>query len=227
MTENGRTPEGPAGTDLDATVARLLDRHGVTFAEQAGLDLAADGPEPLFGLLTLCLLQAKPIGASVAVAAAKDLIAHGWTSPERMLAAGRPARIRSFARTGYRRYDESTVRRLDEVSRLLLAEFGGDVRTLRPSHDDDAAGATSELSARLQRFPGVGPACAAMFIREVQAVWPELRPFLDPKALQGAVKLGLPGDAERLAALAPAGEEARFAAALVRVALSRAADPLA
>ena len=41
-----------------------------TFAEDAGIQLA-DEPAPLFQLLVLCMLQAKPIRATVAVDAAR------------------------------------------------------------------------------------------------------------------------------------------------------------
>jgi hypothetical protein len=53
----------------------------------------------------------------------------------------------------------------------------------------------------------------------VQAVWPELRPYLDRKTLDGARRLGLPADPGRLAKLVQPQQLATFAAALVRVAL--------
>ena len=45
-----------------------------TFAEDAGIRLA-DEPAPLFQLLVLCMLQAKPIRATVAVDAATACLA--------------------------------------------------------------------------------------------------------------------------------------------------------
>lgn len=196
-----------------------------TFAEEAGIALD-DAPEPLFQLLTLCMLQAKPIRASVAVAAARELFAAGLTTPAAVSDAPRSTMIGLFGRAGYARYDESTTTRLKAMSAKLLSDYGGDLRELRP-------GAPKSLEV----FDGVGPACATMFAREVQGVWPELAPVFDKKALEGAAKLGLPQDPEALAALAadpssdwPAalGTEPstdslsdlpRFAAHLVRVAL--------
>jgi hypothetical protein len=53
-----------------------------------------------------------------------------------------------------------------------------------------------------------------------QAIWPELQPYLDRKALDGADKIGLPADPDRLAKLA--GDDlARLAAGLVRVGLDK------
>lgn len=193
-----------------------------TFAEDAGIRLRNE-PEPLYQLLVLCMLQAKPIRATVAVGAARGLFDAGLTTPAALLAAPRERLIRIFGAAGYARYDESSATRLRAMSQLLIDEHSADLRTLRDT-----------APKSLQAFDGVGPACATMFAREAQGVWPELAPVFDKKALQGAAKLGLPQDPEELAALVseapgspsstdiPAGalvDLATFAAYLVKVAL--------
>ena len=193
-----------------------------TFAKDAGIQLA-DEPAPLFQLLVLCMLQAKPIRATVAVDAARGLFAAGLTTPEKLAAAPRSQLIRIFGAAGYARYDESSATRLRSMSQLLIDEHSADLRTLR-----------NTAPTSLQVFDGVGPACATMFAREAQGVWPELAPVFDKKALQGAEKLGLSQDPEELAALVagstepPAATELpadalvdlpTFAAYLVKVAL--------
>jgi hypothetical protein len=55
----------------------------------------------------------------------------------------------------------------------------------------------------LTAFPRLGPTGANIFCREAQLVWPELRPALDRKVLDGARRLGLPTTAKELAALSP------------------------
>ena len=193
-----------------------------TFAKDAGIQLA-DEPAPLFQLLVLCMLQAKPIRATVAVDAARGLFEAGLTTPEKFAAAPRSQLIRIFGAAGYARYDESSATRLRSMSQLLIDEHSADLRTLR-----------NTAPKSLQVFDGVGPACATMFAREAQGVWPELAPVFDKKALQGAEKLGLSQDPEELAALVagstepPAATELpadalvdlpTFAAYLVKVAL--------
>ena len=193
-----------------------------TFAEDAGIRLRNE-PEPLYQLLVLCMLQAKPIRATVAVGAARGLFDAGLTTPAALLAAPRERLIRIFGAAGYARYDESSATRLRAMSQLLIDEHSADIRTLRDT-----------APKSLQAFDGVGPACATMFAREAQGVWPELAPVFDKKALQGAAKLGLPQDPEELAALVseapgspsstdiPAGalvDLPTFAAYLVKVAL--------
>lgn len=173
-----------------------------TFAEDAGIRLT-DEPAPLFQLLVLCMLQAKPIRATVAVDAARGLFAAGLTTPEKLAAAPRAQLIRIFGAAGYARYDESSATRLRSMSQLLIDEHSADLRTLRDT-----------APTSLQVFDGVGPACATMFAREAQGVWPELAPVFDKKALQGAEKLGLPQDPEELAALVSGSTEPPAAAEL-------------
>ncbi len=45
---------------------------------------------------------------------------------------------------------------------------------------------------------GLGKTGVDMFIRRVQALWPEAYPFADQRTLSAAEKLGLPGSAEEL-----------------------------
>jgi len=52
-------------------------------------------------------------------------------------------------------------------------------------------------------------------------VWPELRPYIDDKAAQGAEKIGLPKDRGRLAKLVSGDDLAAFTAGMVRVSLNK------
>lgn len=203
------------------TVRALLDRHGQTFAEQAGIRLT-DEPSPLYRLLVLSTLLSTRISADIAVHAARELSAAGWRTPQRMLAATWQQRVDALGRGRYRRYDESTATRLGDGAGLLLDRWDGDLRRL---HED--AGNVDGVLKRLQEFPGIGPTGAAIFTREVQGVWPSAAPFFDRRALAGAERAGVPTAPEALSALVPATDLPRLAAALVRVALGRTdGDPL-
>lgn len=67
-------------------VAALLDRHGQTYARQAGFTVQ-DTPSLLYRLLCLATLLSARIRADVAVAAARALAEHGWTTPKKLAAA--------------------------------------------------------------------------------------------------------------------------------------------
>ncbi|KOT97589.1 endonuclease [Streptomyces sp. NRRL F-4711] len=200
--------------DQRRTVRELVDAHGQTYAEEAGVRLK-DTPQPLYRLLVLAHLLSARISASIAVAAARALSEAGLRDPRRMAGAGWQERVDALGRGGYRRYDERTATQLGEAADLLTERWGGDLRRLR----DEADGDVSEVRRLLQEFPGVGPTGADIFLREAQRVWPQAAPYLDRKALQGAERLGLPGDPDRLLALAGETEPAVLAAALVRAAV--------
>lgn len=195
-------------------IRQLLAEHGTTYAESAGIRLR-DKPAPLFQLLVLATLSATRIRADAAVAATRELFAAGFDTPERMRDARWQERVGALGRGGYRRYDESTATTLGESAEQLLTRHGGDLRELRPSDHADVA----SLEHALTQFPRLGPTGAAIFCREVQVVWPSVRPYFDRKALTSARAHGLPGDPDELATLAPRGRVAQLAAALVRSAV--------
>lgn len=77
------------------------------------------------------------------------------------------------------------------------------------------------MSQRLQDFPGIGPTGAAIFLREVQAVWPGVSPYFDKKTIEGAKRVDLPTDVDELAGLVGIADRPRLAAGLVRIALDK------
>ncbi|MGY5628271.1 endonuclease [Streptomyces sp. UC1A3] len=199
------------GRDQERVVRELVDAHGRTYAEEAGIALK-DTPQPLYRLLVLAHLLSARIRGSVAVATARALQDAGLSDPRRMADADRQERVDALGRGGYRRYDERTATQLGEAAELLNERWGGDLRRLR----EEAEGEVGEVRRLLQEFPGIGPTGADIFLREVQRVWPDVAPWLDRKALQGAERLGLPKDPDRLVRLADRTDPAVLAAALVR-----------
>ena len=206
----------------EEVVRRVLDQHGrTTFAEEAGIVLTGE-PAPLFQLLVLAQLLSARIGTEIAIAAAREVNAAGWITAQRLRDAARPRVVAALGRAGYRRYDERTATQLREMGALVLDRYGGDLRRLGEEADGEV-----EAAARLvQEVKGIGPTGAAVFLREVQAVWPWVRPYLDDRARSGARRIGLPDD-DRLAELVEPDDLARFAAGLVRVSRVPAGrDPL-
>ncbi|MFI2424535.1 endonuclease [Streptomyces sp. NPDC018955] len=202
-----------AGRD-ERVVRALVGAYGRTYAEEAGIGLK-DTPQPLYRLLVLAHLLSARIKGSIAVASARALHEAGLRDPRRMARADWQERVDALGRGGYRRYDERTATQLGDGAELLIERWSGDLRGLRAEADGDIG----ELRSLLREFPGMGPVGADIFLREVQRVWPEAAPLLDAKALDGARRLGLPQDPDRLLALAGRIEPAVLAAALVRAAV--------
>lgn len=195
------------------TVRRLLKEYGRTYAEDAGIRLR-DTPAPHYQLLVLSTLLSARISAGIAVAAARELFAAGYRTPRAMRDATWQQRVDALGRGHYRRYDERTATMLGRGAELILDRWRGDLRNIRAADVD-------EVCERLREIPGIGPTGAAIFCREVQDVWTELRPYVDSKAARGAERLGLPTGPDRLAAYAEGGKVAPLVAACVRAALSK------
>jgi endonuclease III len=209
-----------AGTD-DAVTGALLDQFGQTYAQEAGIRLA-DKPSPLYELLVLATLLSARISADIAVAAARELFAAGYRTPRAMQQASWQDRVDALGRGRYKRYDERTATMLGDGADLVVDRWHGDLRRLR----DEADGEPGAVGRLLQDFPGIGPAGVAIFLREVQGVWPSVAPYVDDRVRRGARELGLPESPDALAKRAGSAERlARLAAALVRVTLTKnAAD---
>ncbi|MCV7075429.1 endonuclease [Mycobacterium szulgai] len=194
-------------------VGRLLDIAGTTYSAEAGIRLK-DTPMPLFQLLVLCMLASKPIDAAIATRAARELFQAGLRTPKAVLESDRRTTIDAFGRAHYVRYDESSATRLTDIAASVRDEFGADLREVARRSDGDSA----QAARILKKFKGIGDTGADIFLREVQDVWPWVRPHFDDRALAAAKKLGLPTDPVKLSALAPR-TNARLAAALVRASL--------
>ncbi|WP_319434259.1 endonuclease [Mycobacterium sp. RTGN5] len=194
-------------------VRRLRKHAGTTYAAEAGITLR-DAPMPLFQLLVLCMLASKPIDAGIAMQAAKELFGAGLRTPNSVLTADRPTILEAFGRARYVRYDESSATRLTELANRVDKDYRGDLRMLARIGKPDVRAA----KVLLKQFTGIGETGADIFLREVQDVWPWVRPHFDKRALDTAGELGLPHDPDGLAALTGRAI-APLAAALVRVSL--------
>ena len=203
-------------TDHDATVAALLDRAGTTYAAEAGITLK-DTPALLYRVLVLGTLLSTRVQSSLAVAAARELVGSDMGTPEKMRDATWQQRVDALGRAHFSRVDEQSATALGEGARQLLDDYGGDLRKLREGADGDPDRIRNLLTA----FPRLGPTGASIVARELQAVWPELRPSLDGKALDGAKRVGLPAEPDELAKLVDGDRLAEFAAALTRVGLDK------
>jgi len=203
--------------DSDTIIDRLLDRHGRTYCDELGIDIAKNTPILLFRWLVASILYSARINADNATRTASALTDAGMTTADKMAAASWQDRVDVLSTSGYKRFDESYSRNLGDMAETLRDDYGGDLRELRAAADQDPR----EMRKRLKAFKGLGEVGIDIFFREVQLAWPELRPFADKKALKAAKKLGLPTTAEGLAEKAGEEDFPRLVAALVRTELAK------
>jgi endonuclease III len=171
----------------------LVERHGQTYAAEAGISMR-NTPAPLFRLLVLSLLLSARISAGIAVAAGRALADAGWTTPKKLAGSTWAERAKTLNQAGYARYDERTSTMLGAANELLLDRYHGDLRELR----DEAQRDPSRERRELQQFAGIGAVGAEIFTREAQAVWDEMYPFAGDRALGCASRLGLGDDVAAL-----------------------------
>ncbi len=156
----------------------LLDGYGWTWSTEAGFAVA-NTPSRLFRLLCLSLLLSARISSQLSVRGAKALSDQGWTTPAKMLASTWARRARVLNDAGYARFDERTASMLEDVSRLSVDRWKGDLRNLRREADEQP----EDERRLLKECEGIGDVGADIFFREVQGIWPEVSPFLDQRAL--------------------------------------------
>ncbi|MES1929003.1 hypothetical protein SADO_07102 [Salinisphaera dokdonensis CL-ES53] len=197
-------------------VAALLETHGRTFAAELGARVARNTPSPLFRLLCLAMLTGAPVQADIAMRGARALADAGWTTPHKLANSRWSQRVAALNEAGYARVDERTATQLEVLNERLLDEYGGDLRRLRAAANGEASLALEQLRG----FKGIGEVGASIFLREVQAAWPEFYPFIDKATAKAAGRLGLPTGAGDLARLVDAQIFPRLVAAIVRTQLA-------
>jgi len=200
-------------------VKTILNKHGETYAQQAGIRLR-DAPAPLFQLLCESLLLSARISADKAVEATAALKEADLTTPKKMAEATWQQRVDAITDRGYKRFDEKGSTQLGQTADLVLKRYYGDLRQLRAEAHHDV-----EREKRLLRqFKGVGPVGAEIFLREVQGLWGEVYPFADPKVTNAAKRLELPSDPRQLARYVHRSDFPRLVAGIIRVDLANQHD---
>ncbi|MFC0505885.1 hypothetical protein [Micromonospora costi] len=200
-------------------LVRRLAGSGRGFAEQYGFQVT-NNPSSLFQLLYLSLLLARRGDFRRAVDSAQALRDAGWDSAARLARSLHESRVRVLREAGQRGDVDALANTLGDLARTVVDRYRGDLRRLR---------AKAHYDARLERelladLPGVDGQVVELFLREAQALWREVAPVADRRALAAARRLGLGRSAGDLAGLAGGGESERLAwlvGALARVDLEK------
>ena len=181
--------------------ADLLARLGGRFAAGLGIDVKS-GPGERQKWFLAAILYGARISGALAARTYRVFAARGVYAPEAVLAQGWDHLVVLLDEGGYTRYDYKTATKLLQVMASLKEGYQGDLERLH-----EAAADYEDLEARLRALaPGLGPATANIFLRELRGIWVKATPPLSPLAHPAAEVLGLlpPGlsDREALKALA-------------------------
>ncbi|WP_089006904.1 hypothetical protein [Micromonospora viridifaciens] len=200
-------------------LVRRLAGDGRGFAERYGFRVT-NNPSHLFQVLYLSVLLARRGDFRKAVDTALALRENGWDSAARMARSLHADRVRVLREAGQRGDVEALADTLGDLARAVVDRYRGDLRRLRTAAHQDPARERQLLTG----LPGVDDEVVDLFLREAQAVWREVAPVADRRALAAARRLGLGRSADDLAGLAGSGESERLAwlvGALARVDLEK------
>lgn len=199
-------------------VARRVTLLGGMFSRELGIDLDAGDGEVARWFLAATLFGTR-ISARTAEHTFKVLDQSGVT------AAGAGALpwdrlVELLDQGGYARYDYKTATRLQELSRILDARYGGDVGAIARS-----ASTPAELEAAFDSLPGWGAVTVGVFLRELRGRWPHANPQLGEPAIGAGRHLGVLGGSRQLARLSAVADAASLdvrdlECALVRLGLA-------
>jgi endonuclease III len=132
--------------------------HPVDF----GLDILS-GDDDLFRWFLLTFLLGKPIQSSVAVRTWQLFIDEKADLPWAIIQMSDNQLVRLLHRGGYTRYQHVMTRALKTCMQQLIDRYDGSLQFMIASSEDE-----NEFSKRLQKFYGVGPKTAEIFMRETE-----------------------------------------------------------
>lgn len=194
------------------TISRLFRIYERTYADELKIRVDRNTPSEWFKLLVYVLLSSRRIGKQLALRATQEVFKEGWITAERLARTSWEQRVEVLDRAHYVRYDYSTATYLGDTANLLIDRYRGDLRKLR-----EAAERRPDRERQLvKEFKGIGDVGCDIFFREAQAVWDELYPFADKRALRAAEQLGLGKTPRELSRLVGRDQFVRLVGALAR-----------
>jgi endonuclease III len=129
-------------------------------AGDLGIDTNTD--QGLFDWLLASILFGRPVPQKAAASAFRRFKEDGWDTPDHFIADDRHPLWNELWKGNYHRMSSVMAEELPDVMHALIADYDGSVaRLVRTASTRD------EISQRLQRFKGVGPKTAEIFLREV------------------------------------------------------------
>lgn len=196
-----------AGVTVAANMA-LLEASSL-FSEDLGIDLAGGSEEACFRWFLASMLFGARITTTIATHTYQAFERHGLVTPKAILQAGVSLLVNPvMGEGGYVHYDASKSRRLLQVCRQMIEDYGGRVTAVH-----EVAANSHDLEGRVRRFPGVGPVTTNIFLRELRPFWAKADPKPLPVVIRTASANGvtLPADRKTLAYV-------RLEAGLIRLA---------
>ncbi|KAL9049811.1 MAG: hypothetical protein Q9162_007019 [Coniocarpon cinnabarinum] len=205
VTQDGSAQEPPAKAAKQETATRgelnqqklekLLQEHGSLPLSGFGLDKPGEptAPTVLAHLLNAMLTSAR-ISHALATKTVKCLIEANYHHIDTLIASSWEERTDVLTKGGYTRYREKTATGLGELADLVSSKYDGDLNKLRAAAVDDP----HKVRELIKEVKGLGEVGVNVFNDTVQAVWPCMAPYVDPRSFGTAEELGVGKDVQAL-----------------------------
>lgn len=131
-------------------------------ASDLDIHLEKDDEGALFKWFIASFLMGKRIQADIAAQAYRVIVEqHGCDTPRKLGSCTHRQLVSMLGEARYVRYDETTARRLLNLSTKLGEEYAGKIGNIREASVDRRA-----FEQRLLEFEGVGPKTVEIFMRD-------------------------------------------------------------
>ncbi len=138
------------------------------YSNKLGINLKSKKESELFKWFLACLLFGKPIQQEVAKRTYFEFEKEGLTTPDAIINAGWQKLVRVLDRGHYVRYDFSTADKLLEICKELKKNYDCSINNLLKKSKSK-----KDIETRLQKFKGIGPTTASIFIRDLKYLSPK------------------------------------------------------
>jgi len=143
---------------------RTKDRIGPA---DLGIDLSKPTDAQVFKWLVACDLFGRRISQDIAASAFTELDKARLLSPRKLAEADWQQLVDLLGLGGYKRYDESTASELIKLGQDALQSYGGKLSRITAGEGRRKA-SKAEVKRRVQKFKGIGPTAAGIFVRELK-----------------------------------------------------------
>lgn len=148
---------------MKGTIRKLIEVFPQTYSEELGIDLKSRRSSEIFKWFLASVLFGARINETIAKNTYKTFLRHGITTPQAIQKASWDRMIGIMGEGGYVRYDGKTTRKLWDITKKLLEEYG----RIENIYNAD----TKDVESRLQEFSGIGPTTVNIFLRELRDIW--------------------------------------------------------
>ncbi|ETI25791.1 hypothetical protein G647_02565 [Cladophialophora carrionii CBS 160.54] len=151
-------------------------------------------PDTLLALLLHAILSSTRVSHAIAGKTTSLVIQAGYHKLDVLKKSTWEERTEVLTQGGYTHYREKTATYLGELAELIEGKYGGDLNAIPKKTSQDP----KKIRAELKTIKGLGDVGIDIFFTTAQHVWPCLAPWIDPRSLNTAEKIGLGNDVQAL-----------------------------